>query len=132
MFKKKKLTLNEILNLSATIGNFNKSAEEQGVDAKLGYKMARFLMKLEKPIEAYEKQRQALLKKYGEQKDGELVVKDGMITLKDSEKYNKELQELLKTSEQVEILSEKVKIAEFGDLKLKQSFFLGFADYLED
>lgn len=132
MFKKKKLTLNEILNLSATIGKFNKSAEEQGVDAKLGYKMARFLMKLDKPIEAYEKQRQALLKKYGELKDGELVVKEGMITLKEPEKYNEELQELLKTTEQVEVLSKKIKIEEFGELKLKQSFLLGFDDYLED
>lgn len=127
MFKKKKMKLSEIINLVNTIDAFNKAAEEQGSDAKLGYKMARFLMKLSKPIEAYSKQRQALFKKFGEEKDGDITIK-----AENLEKFNEELQKLLDTTEQVEVLSKKIKIEDFDEMKLKPSFLLGFTDYLED
>lgn len=127
MFKKKKMKLSEINTLANVIGEFNKSAQEEGVDAKLGYKMARFLMKLSSPLEAYEKQRQALFKKFGEEKDGNITVKKEKL-----EEFSKEIEKLLEVEEQVEVLSKKVKIEEFGELKLKPSFLLGFTDYLEE
>lgn len=127
MFKKKKMKLSEINTLANVIGEFNKSAQEEGVDAKLGYKMARFLMKLSSPLEAYEKQRQALFKKFGEEKDGQIIVKKEKL-----EDFTKEIEKLLEVQETVEVLSKKIKIEEFGELKLKPSFLLGFTDYLEE
>ena len=128
MFTEKKLKLVEVQMLANAIGNFNQTAEEQGgVSAKLAYKMARLAAEVSKPLETLEEQRNALFKKYGEEKDGQITIPQ-----KNLNKFQKEMTELLETEEDIKVLSEKIKVSEFESLKLKPSFMFAFSEYLED
>jgi len=128
MFTEKKLKLVEVQTLANAIGNFNQTAEEQGgVSAKLAYKMARPAAEVSKPLETLEEQRNALFKKYGEEKDGQITIPQ-----KNLNKFQKEMTELLETEEDIKVLSEKIKVSEFESLKLKPSFMFAFSEYLED
>lgn len=128
MLTKKKLKLIEVQNLANAIAHFNQVSEEQGgVSAKLAYKMARFAQEVSKPLELIEKQRIALFKKYGEEKDGQIEVPKEKV-----EEFQKELTELYSTEEEIQVLSEKIKVSELDALKLKPSFMFAFSEYLED
>lgn len=128
MFTEKKMKLVEVQSLANAIGTFNQTAEEQGgVSAKLAYKMARLAAEVSKPLETLEEQRTALFKKYGEEKDGQIVIPE-----KNIKKFQKELTELFDTEENIKVLSEKIKVDEFEGVKLKPSFVFAFSEYLED
>lgn len=128
MFTEKKMKLIEVQNLANAIALFNQEAEAQGgVTAKLAYKMARLAAEVSKPLETLEAQRNALFKKYGEEKDGQIKIVE-----KNFEKFQKEMTELLETEEEIKVLSEKIKVSEFDGMKLKPSFMFAFSEYLED
>lgn len=128
MFTEKKMKLVEVQTLANAIGNFNQTAEEQGgVSAKLAYKMARLAAQVTKPLETLEEQRNALFKKYGEEKDGQITIPE-----KNVKKFQKEMTDLLETEEPIKVLSDKIKVSELDGLKLKPSFMFAFSEYLED
>ena len=128
MFTEKKMKLVEVQTLANAIGNFNQTAEEQGgVSAKLAYKMARLAAQVTKPLETLEEQRNALFKKYGEEKDGQITIPE-----KNVKKFQKEMTDLLETEESIKVLSDKIKVSELDGLKLKPSFMFAFSEYLED
>lgn len=128
MFTEKKMKLIEVQTLANAIGNFNQTAEDQGgVSAKLAYKMARLAAQVSKPLETLEEQRNALFKKYGEEKDGQITIPE-----KNVKKFQKEMSDLLETEEEIKVLSDKIKVSELEGLKLKPSFMFAFSEYLED
>ena len=87
MLENKKMKVIDIQALGLALMSFNKAAEEQGVSAKLGYKMARFADEIAKVSATIDKQRQTIFTKYGNEKE------DGRfdITKKNVEKFNKEI-----------------------------------------
>lgn len=48
------------------------------------------------------------------------------------EKFNKEITELFNQEDTVKVLSEKIKLDEFGDIKLPPSFMNTFKEYIEE
>ena len=74
MFEKKELSIIQIQALGVGLMAFNKAAEEHGVNARLGYKMARFADKVAKVSETIDKQRQAIFTKHGKEKDGQIEI----------------------------------------------------------
>lgn len=128
MLTEKKMKLVEVQGLANALAEFNKEAENQGgVSAKLAYKMARLASEVTKPLEILEKQRESLFKKYGEEKDGQIIIPDKSI-----QKFQKEFSELMNTEEDIKVLSEKIKLEEFDGMKLKPSFMFAFSEYLEE
>jgi hypothetical protein len=128
MFIEKKLKLSEVLNLADALGAFNRMSEEgDGVSARLAYKMARFVAEVNKPLEVFNEQRKALFEKYGKEEEGQLIVPEAKVA-----EFNTEINSVLELEEEVKVLSEKINISEFGDLKLKPSFMLAFKDYIEE
>ena len=118
----------DIQALGLALMSFNKSAEEHGVSAKLGYKMARFADSVAKVSETIEAQKQAIFKKHGTEKEEGRVE----IPKKNMEKFNKEMTELFNQEDTVKVLSEKIKLDEFGDIKLPPSFMNIFKEYIEE
>lgn len=128
MFTEKKMKLVEVQGLANAIAEFNKEAENQGgVSAKLAYKMARLANEVSKPLEILEKQRTALFKKYGEEKDEQISIPQ-----KNVQKFQKEFTDLMETEEDIKVLSDKIKLGEFEGMKLKPSFMFAFSEYLEE
>lgn len=128
MFTEKKMKLVEVQGLANAIAEFNKEAENQGgVSAKLAYKMARLANEVSKPLEILEKQRTALFKKYGEEKDEQISIPQ-----KNVQKFQKEFTDLMDTEEDIKVLSDKIKLREFEGMKLKPSFMFAFSEYLEE
>lgn len=128
MFTEKKMKLVEVQGLANAIAEFNKEAENQGgVSAKLAYKMARLANEVSKPLEILEKQRTALFKKYGEEKDEQISIPQ-----KNVQKFQKEFTDLMDTEEDIKVLSDKIKLGEFEGMKLKPSFMFAFSEYLEE
>ena len=117
----------DIQALGIALMSFEKAAEGQGISAKLGYKMARFRDEVAKVSETIEKQRQEIFKKHGEEKDGQVE-----IPKKNVEKFQKDLTAFLNQEDEVKVLSEPVKIDEFGDIKLPPSFMNVFKEYIEE
>lgn len=118
----------DIQALGLALMSFNKAAEEQGVSAKLGYKMARFADEIAKVSATIDKQRQTIFTKYGNEKE------DGRVDIpkKNVEKFNKEITDFLNQEDSIRVLSDKIKIDEFGDTKLPPSFMNVFKDYIEE
>ena len=127
MLKNKKMKVIDIQALGIALMSFEKAAEGQGISAKLGYKMARFRDEVAKVSETIEKQRQEIFKKHGEEKDGQVE-----IPKKNVEKFQKDLTAFLNQEDEVKVLSEPVKIDEFGDIKLPPSFMNVFKEYIEE
>ena len=128
MLENKKMKVIDIQALGLALMSFNKSAEEHGVSAKLGYKMARFADSVAKVSETIEAQKQAIFKKHGTEKEEGRVE----IPKKNMEKFNKEMTELFNQEDTVKVLSEKIKLDEFGDIKLPPSFMNIFKEYIEE
>tara|TARA_R100001463_G_scaffold2014_2_gene8626 strand:+ start:4363 stop:4746 length:384 start_codon:yes stop_codon:yes gene_type:complete len=127
MLKNKKMKVIDIQALGIALMSFEKAAEGQGISAKLGYKMARFRDEVAKVSETIEKQRQEIFKKHGEENDGQVE-----IPKKNVEKFQKDLTAFLNQEDEVKVLSEPVKIDEFGDIKLPPSFMNVFKEYIEE
>ena len=128
MLENKKMKVIDIQALGLALMSFNKSAEEHGVSAKLGYKMARFADSVAKVSETIEAQKQAIFKKHGIEKEEGRVE----IPKKNMEKFNKEITELFNQEDTVKVLSEKINLDEFGDIKLPPSFMNTFKEYIEE
>ena len=48
------------------------------------------------------------------------------------EKFNSDIQDFFNQKDTIEVLSEKIKLDEFGDIKLPPSFMNTFKDYIEE
>ena len=127
MLKEKKMKVFDIQALGIALMSFEKAAEGQGISAKLGYKMARFRDEVAKVSETIETQRQAIFKKYGEEKDEQI-----QIPKKNAEKFNKDFTSFLNQEDSIKVLSEPISIDEFGDIKLPPSFMNVFKEYIKD
>jgi len=127
MLKEKKMKVLDIQALGIALMSFEKAAEGQGISAKLGYKMARFRDEVAKVSETIETQRQAIFKKYGEEKDEQI-----QIPKKNAEKFNKDFTSFLNQEDSIKVLSEPISIDEFGDIKLPPSFMNVFKEYIKD
>lgn len=124
---KKEITINEIIGISNTL----ESIANAGLTGKIAYLAYRNLSKTAKIVDAYNRSREELVKKYGEE-DPE--VKDQIIVRRESEGYPKfveELTEVLNQTEEVELymISEK-DLEKLADANLSVADFAIIDNYL--
>lgn len=72
---------------------------------KLSYAISKNIIKIDRELTVYNKERQKLIEKYGEKdKEGELKTKeDGTINILDIDSFNKDLKEILEIETEVDI-----------------------------
>lgn len=72
---------------------------------KLSYALSKNITKIDRELEAYNKERQKLIEKYGEKdEEGKLKTKeDGTINILDIDNFNKDLKEILEIETEVDI-----------------------------
>ena len=72
---------------------------------KLSYAFSKNIIKIDRELTAYNKEREKLINKYGEKdKEGNLKIKkDGTINILDSDNFNKDLKEILEIETDVDI-----------------------------
>lgn len=72
---------------------------------KLSYAISKNITKVDRELEAYNKERQKLIEKYGEKdEEGKLKTKeDGTINILDIESFNSDLKEILEIETEVDI-----------------------------
>ena len=127
MFKKKKLNTIEIINLARGFNELALAGEQEGMPAKLSYKLARQITKLQDASKSFQEQTEKLLKKHGEEdKD-----KQGSYMIKDVEAYKSDVQSLELLEEEVELLSEKIKLDEIEGVKVKTSTMITLEKFIE-
>jgi len=127
MFKTEKLKTIEIINLARGFNELAVAGEQEGMPAKLSYKLARQITKLQDASKSFQEQADKLLKKYGEE-DKE---NPGTYSVKDVEAYKADMQSLESIEEEVEILSEKIKLDEIEGVKVKTSTMITLEKFIE-
>lgn len=109
-----KLTLQEILNVNEGL----KQIAGKELPSKLSYSLGRLQMKITEPLQVFDKTRNGLIKKYGElQEDKTTKVKD-----ENMEKFISELNEVLKTEENIEF--NPINISLFDGQSFSKEFFI--------
>lgn len=125
MFKTEKLKTIEIINLARGFNELAVAGEQEGMPAKLSYKLARQITKLQDASKSFQEQAEKLLKKHGEEKE------QGSYTIKDIEAYKADMQSLESIEEEVELLSEKIKLDEIEGVKVKTSTMITLEKFIE-
>ena len=125
MFKTEKLKTIEIINLARGFNELAVAGEQEGMPAKLSYKLARQITKLQDASKSFQEQAEKLLKKYGEEE------KQGSYMIKDVEAYKADMQSLESIEEEVELLSEKIKLDEIEGVKVKTSTMIALEKFIE-
>ena len=125
MFKKEKLKTIEIINLARGFNELAVAGEQEGMPAKLSYKLARQITKLQDASKSFQEQAEKLLKKHGEEE------KQGSYMIKDVEAYKADMQSLESIEEEVELLSEKIKLDEIEGVKVKTSTMITLEKFIE-
>jgi hypothetical protein len=121
--RKIKLTHTELLKLAEVL----KSLNTESFVAKTAYVIMRLSQKISPEVVALETARLNLYKKYGKfSEDG----KRCDILDKNIPAFQKEHEKLFKG--EVEIETEKLKVSDFGDVKLKPGDLLGMAKILSE
>jgi len=95
---------------------------ELNIPAKIGIRIARLIRKLAEEIQTIDNQRNLLVKKYGEEKDGQIVVKQDKLMDFITE-FNDALEQ------EIEIEGEKIKIP--GDVNLDVMSLANFESFID-
>lgn len=127
MFKTEKLKTIEIINLAKGFNELAVAGEQEGMPAKLSYKLARQITKLQDTTRSFQQQADKILKKYGEE-DKE---KPGTYNIKNVEAYKADMESLESIEEEVEILSEKIKLDEIEGVRVKTSTMITLEKFIE-
>lgn len=125
MFKTEKLKTIEIINLARGFNELAVAGEQEGMPAKLSYKLARQITKLQDASKSFQEQAEKLLKKHGEEE------KQGSYMIKDIEAYKADMQSLESIEEEVELLSDKIKLDEIEGVKVKTSTMIALEKFIE-
>ena len=125
MFKTEKLKTIEIINLARGFNELAVAGEQEGMPAKLSYKLARQITKLQDTSKSFQEQAEKLLKKHGEEEE------QGSYMIKDVEAYKADMQSLESIEEEVELLSEKIKLDEIEGVKVKTSTMITLEKFIE-
>ena len=125
MFKTEKLKTIEIINLARGFNELAVAGEQEGMPAKLSYKLARQITKLQDASKSFQEQAEKLLKKHGEEKE------QGSYIIKDVDAYKADMQSLESIEEEVELLSEKIKLDEIEGVKVKTSTMITLEKFIE-
>ena len=128
MFKKEKLQTGKIINLAKGFNELAVAGEKEGMPAKLSYKLARQILKLEDAVNSFQTQADNILKKYG--KEDESTPGSYMIT--DVNSYKLEIQSLEAIEEEVDLLGDKIKLEEIEGVKVKPSTLMILQEYIEE
>lgn len=132
MFENKKMKIAEIDSIGQGLLILKNAVDKNGgANAKLSYKVARFNQKIGNVLTTVNEQKNELIKKHGkEDKKGNISIdpKDE----KAQKLFLKEFTDLLQVEEDVDVLSEKISISEFGELNVPIEVFERLSDFIDD
>lgn len=121
-----KLSNRTIINTINAIGG----ARERALPIKASYAISKNLLKLEKEVEAYNLEREKLLKKYAEKdEEGEIKADElGNIKFvkKYKEKWNKEISELLDIEVEVDIHKFDLSVLDNVEMSVQELMAIDF------
>ena len=130
MFVEKKVKLERVVEIINSVNIILGLGNQQTMPIKLGYKLKRWSDELKSVSDNYNEKRNELIKKYGEKGgDGNYSV-SGKDEAK-KKKFDEETEKLLSTTETIKVLDRKIKLDEFGGLKIVPQILYALEDYLE-
>ena len=127
MLQKQKLKTAKVIKLTRAFNELASAGEESGMPARLAYKLAIQISKLQVHAEAYQKQVDKLIMKHGEPVEGT----QGQFNIKDREAYINDIESIDSIDVEVELLEEKIKLEDIEALKVKTTTIMALEDFIE-
>lgn len=114
-----KTTIKQLLSVQQSLALI----QSRDLPSRTSYWLARLASKIKSPLKDYDKQRVALVKKYGEQKDNAVNV------LPDKQKdFWDELSPIQDAEENIDF--NPLKVSDFDGLNLPVDFFIGMGEFI--